>query len=198
MPRQQAERTTGADYLLLFLYLNGKEPIKSAVRLTKMMFLFEKEVVPILRKKGATIDDSDLPDFRPYDYGPFSKDVYEQVELFQSIEFIRVRDLKVKEEMSEVDDWEEPAFLNEMESQDYENCRDGKFMQYELLPQGELYVNQKIKDHVGLECMEILSKFKTKIIRTPIKAILRYVYTTYPEMTEKSLIKKQVLGNGEG
>jgi len=196
MPRQQAERMTGADYLLLFLYLNDKEPIRSAVRLTKMMFLFEKEVAPILRKKGTTIDD--LPDFFAYDYGPFSKDVYEQVELFQSIGFVQVTDLKATEEMSEVDDWEEPAFLNEMVSQDYENRHDGKLMQYKLLPRGELYVNQRIKNHVDRDCMGILSKFKTKIIQTPITAILRYVYTTYPEMTEKSLIKDQVLGNGEG
>ncbi len=197
MPRQQAERMTGADYLLLFLYLNGKEAIKSAVRLTKLMFLFEKEVVPILRDKGATIDDSSLPRFFAYDYGPFSKDVYEQVELFQSIGFVQVTDLKVTEELSEVDDWVEPAFLNEMESQDYEKCRDGRFMQYELLPQGERYVDERIKGHVSTDCMDILSKFKTKIIRTPITAILRYVYTTYPGMTEKSLIKNQVLGNGQ-
>ena len=42
-----------------------------------------------------------------YNYGPFSKDVYEQVELFQSIGFIKVKNLYATEEMSEVDDWEE-------------------------------------------------------------------------------------------
>ena len=195
MPRQQAERMTGADYLLLFLYLNGKEPIKSAVRLTKMMFLFEKEVVPVLRKTGSIIDDSGLPDFAPYNYGPWSKDVYEQVELFQSIEFIRVKDLKAKEEMSEVDDWEEQAFLYEMESQDYENCRNDKFMRYELLPRGESYVAQKILPGLDIDTMKILSDFKTNITQMPIKTILRYVYAKYPEMTGKSLIKDQVLGS---
>jgi len=195
MPRQQAERMTGADYLLLFLYLNDKEPIRSAVRLTKMMFLFEKEVAPILRKNGSIIDDSDLPDFVPYNYGPFSKDVYEQVELFQSIGFIRVKDLKAKEEMSEVDDWEEQAFLNEMESQEYENCRDDKLMRYELLPPGESYVAQKILPSLDVNSMKILSEFKTKITQMPIKTILKYVYAKYPEMTGKSLIKDQVLGS---
>lgn len=195
MPRQVAEQPTGADYLLLFLYLNDKEPIRSAVRLTKMMFLFEKEVAPILREKGATIDDSSLPCFFAYDYGPFSKDVYEQVELFQSVGFIQVTDLKVKEEMSEVDDRDEQAFLDEMESQGYENHRDGRFMQYRILPQGESFVTKKILPVLNRDSVNILSKFKATVTETPIKAILRYVYAKYPEMTGKSLIKGQVLGS---
>lgn len=193
MPRQQAEKTTGADYLLLFLYLNDKEPIRSAVRLTKMMFLFEKEIAPILRKNGTPIEDDDLPDFIPYNYGPFSRDVYEQVELFQSIGFVQVTDLKVKEEMSEVDDREEQAFVDEMESQGYENHRDGRFMQYRLLSRGESFVTQKILPGLNAGSVKILSKFKTEVTQTPIKTILRYVYAKYPEMTGKSLIKDQVL-----
>ena len=35
----KATKLTGADFLLILLYLNEMEPIKGAVRLTKMMFL---------------------------------------------------------------------------------------------------------------------------------------------------------------
>ena len=85
-------KLNGADYLLLLLYLNNKQPIYGAIRLTKMMFLFEKEIAPILKKEG--LDSENLPNFIAYNFGPFSKDVYEQVELFKGIKFIQVTDRK--------------------------------------------------------------------------------------------------------
>jgi hypothetical protein len=183
----------GSDYLLLLLYLNNKEPIKSAVRLTKMMFLFNKEIVPRLRKSGADIDVKDLPNFQAYNYGPFSKDVYEQIELFQSIEFVKVINLYAKDEMDEADDWEEQAFIDELDSQaSYVSRYDGKLMKYELLSRGELYVKSRIIDAFTEEQLAILSDFKTRIVQTPIKVILKYVYTKYPDMTENSLIKDEV------
>lgn len=106
-------KMTGADYLLLLLYLDNCSAINGAIRITKMMFLFNMEIAPVLKKKGVSIRDEDLPKFSAYNYGPFSKDVYEQVELFQSIGFIKVKNLYATEEMSEVDDWEESAFETE-------------------------------------------------------------------------------------
>ena len=71
MPKQS--KLTGADYLLLLLYMDNCSPINGAIRVTKMMFLFNKEIAPLLRKAGAKINDDDLPDFLAYNYGPFSK-----------------------------------------------------------------------------------------------------------------------------
>lgn len=189
------EKLTGADYLLLMLYLDDKKPIRSAVRLTKMMFLFKKEIVPLLKKKGAEINEDTLPNFQAYNYGPFSKDVYEQIGLFESIGFIKVRDLNVHEEMDEVDDWEEKAFIDELTEQSigYENRRDGKFMQYKLLKLGTDYVQSEIEPRFTEDQIKVLMDFKDRINQTPIKAILRYVYAKYPDMTENSLIKDEVL-----
>lgn len=186
----------GADYLLLMLYLNNKEPIKSAVRLTKMMFLFNEEIAPRLKKSGAEIDCDVLPNFQAYNYGPFSKDVYEQIELFQSIGFVRVKNLNAKEEMDEVDNWEEQPFIDELESQPtYVNRSSGKYLKYELITNGENYVVEEILNNLTSKQLEILSEFKTRITQTPVKAILRYVYSKYPDMTENSLIKDEVLDN---
>jgi uncharacterized protein len=188
------KKLIGSDYLLLLLYLNNKEPIKSAVRLTKMMFLFNEEIVSRLKKTGVEIDTKDLPNFQAYYFGPFSKDIYEQIELFQSIEFIKVKDLNAKEEMDEADDWEEQAFIDELDSQEsYLYRRDGKLMKYELLSLGESYVKTNIVNVFTKEQLKILSDYKTRIIQTPVKAILKYVYTKYPEMMENSLIKDEVL-----
>ena len=138
-------KMTGADYLLLLLYLDNCSAINGAIRITKMMFLFNMEIVPVLKKKGVSICDEDLPKFSAYNYGPFSKDVYEQVELFQSIGFIKVKNLYATEEMSEVDDWEESAFETEFSegSCQYSSNQDGKFMQYKLLNLGKKYVESE-------------------------------------------------------
>lgn len=189
-------KMTGADYLLLLLYLDNCSAINGAIRITKMMFLFNMEIAPVLKKKGVSIRDEDLPKFSAYNYGPFSKDVYEQVELFQSIGFIKVKNLYATEEMSEVDDWEESAFETEFSegSCQYSSNQDGKFMQYKLLNLGKKYVEREIIPQLTNDQLAVLTTYKQRIVHTSPKMILRYVYTKYPEMTENSLIKDEVLG----
>ena len=193
MPKQN--KLTGADYLLLLLYMDNCSPINGAIRVTKMMFLFNKEIAPLLRKVGATIEEADLPAFLAYNYGPFSKDVYEQLELFQSIGFVKSKNLYAGEEMLEVDDWEETAFETDFSegSAKYTNIQDGRFMQYKLLSLGKKYVENEILPSQEQSQLDILLAFKKKITSLSPKMILRYVYTKYPEMTDKSLIKDEVL-----
>lgn len=188
-------KLTGSDYLLLLLYLDNCSTINGAIRITKMMFLFNNEIAPLLRKKGAKISEDVLPKFMAYNYGPFSKDVYEQLELFQSIGFIRVKNIYAGEEMSEVDDWEESAFDTEFSEgiNQYHNSQDGKLMQYKLVSLGKKYVESEILPFITDEQLEVLTAYKKRIISTPAKLILRYVYTKYPDMTENSLIKDEVL-----
>jgi len=175
----------GADFLLLLLYLNEREPIKGSVRLMKMIFIFMQEVVPMLKKKGIAFSEDALPEFSAYNYGPFSRDVYEQVELFKN-----------NEEMEEADDWEEQSFVDEMDSQGrFTNNTDGKFMCYSILAFGASYVEKEIRNKLVEGEEELLSAFKSRITNTSIKSLLRYVYTKYPEMTANSLIKDEVLNS---
>lgn len=187
------KKLNGADYLLLLLYLNEKKPIYGAIRLTKMMFLFNEEIAPLLKKSGAKCQK--LPEFIAYNYGPFSKDVYEQIELFRGIKFIQVTDIKAQEEMAEVDDWEEMAFTEEVSSQGYSLNTNGSYYRYQLLSTGERFVKENIINQLTAEQINILSQFKQKITELSPKQILKYVYTKYPKYTEKSLIKKEVLDN---
>lgn len=184
-------KLNGADYLLLLLYLNNKQPIYGAIRLTKMMFLFEKEIAPILKNKG--LESENLPCFMAYNFGPFSKDVYEQVELFKGIKFIQVTNQKASEEMAEVDDLEESAFIDEMKNRGYVLNADGKYYKYSILSKGENYIEDMIMPYISEEQKQILESFKTKITSLSPKQILKYVYTKYPEFAENSLIKDEVL-----
>ncbi|WP_342276289.1 hypothetical protein [Spiroplasma endosymbiont of Nebria brevicollis] len=83
------KKINGADYLLLLLYLNNKTDIKSALRLVKMMFLFENEINKQLVEK---VPEEKLSKFMAYNFGPWSKDLYEQLNFFESLEFIKKRD----------------------------------------------------------------------------------------------------------
>lgn len=185
------KQLNGADYLLLLLFLNNKQPILGAIRLTKMMFLFEKEIAPILKSKG--LDSENLPGFIAYNYGPFSKDVYEQIELFKGIKFIQVSNIKAEEEMAEVDDLEEAPFTDEMSNYGYSLNNDGKYYKYQILSTGERFVNERILPDITPDQIRILSDFKRKITSLTPKQILKYVYLKYPEYAENSLIKDEVL-----
>ena len=78
------------DLLLSFLYSPGvseeyNEAITGRTKLTKMMFLFEKQIYKQFFKDSIDID---LPDFEPYYFGPFSKQLFEDLSFFESIGMI--------------------------------------------------------------------------------------------------------------
>ena len=189
-----AKKMIGADYLLLLLYLNNQEPIKGAVRLTKMMFLFKEQISDILKNKG--LESEKLPDFMAYNYGPFSKDVYEQIELFTGIGFVKVTDINIKEEMAEIDDVVETEFIDECYQGDSELKTENNFWEYRITEVGKGFVEKELLADLTVEQKGILEAFKRKITEMPIKQLLYYVYTNYPDYTEKSLIKDEVLDNG--
>lgn len=189
-----AKKLLGADYLLLLLYLNDQEPIKGSVRLIKMMFLFQKQIAGALKKKGLESDK--LPDFIPYNYGPFSKDVYEQIELFAGIGFIEKTNLNEPEEMSEVDDIGEAEFIDECYQKENELKEENNFWEYRITELGKGFVEEKLLPDLTEEQRELLQAFKRKITEMPIKQLLYYVYKNYPDFTTRSLIKDEVLGNG--
>lgn len=185
----------GADYLLLLLYFS-KKPIKGSVRLTKMMFLFEKEILPALKKDGLVCEK--FPSFIAYNFGPFSKDLYEQVEFFNNIEFIKMTNINLEEEMGDVDDWYENAF-DEFDDQEDNLCdiRHSKSKKYEIAQRGQLFTEKELLNKLEEKQIALITSFINKIINTSVKDILYYVYSTYPEYAENSLIKRDVLGDDE-
>ena len=184
------KKLNGADYLLLLLCLDNRAPIYGAIRLGKMMFLFNEEIAPRLKETGLCSDK--LPGFISYNFGPFSKDVYEQVELFKGIGFLQVTDLKAREELIEADNWEEGPFDEELRYSGFQLNEKKSCYKYQMLKLGEEYVNSKIIPELTPEQLSILLQFKKKITSLSPKQILRYVYTKYPKYTSNSLIKDEV------
>lgn len=185
------------DLLLALLYLPGitgefNEPIKGRTRITKMFFLFEKEIL----KHFENFSITNMPEFFAYNYGPFSKDLLDDMGFFSAIGYIKEEILD--EEMSEPEREEYCFDINDdigygesaictLDPQ-LEVC-------YYLTLEGIKFTKNNVIGQFNKEQIEILSEFKNRINALPLDAILEYVYNKYPESTEKSKIKDKYLKN---
>lgn len=187
----EKKELNGKDLLLSFLYSPGideeiNEPIVGRTKITKMMFLFEKQIYGKFFKDKITIT---LPDFEPYYFGPFSKELFENLAFFESIGMITVSPTNIplssadRIESSNVFDesdlWAEATFDEEVE--EYESS-------YSLSDAGKRYVQDKVWTLFSQVQKDKLKQFKAQINKISLDALLRYVYNTYPEETANSII----------
>lgn len=188
------------DILLLLLYLPGKnpeinEPIVGRTRITKMMFLFEKELL----KNFNNISLDSLPEFFAYNYGPFSKELLDDIRFFQAINFIKedvISDgASSEEEVGEYvyDIYEDLDLSNEIAIEDVGYPGETQFY---LTDKGIKFVEDKLlsNDQFTDDQLQILKMFKKKINTQSLNQILTYVYKKYEEMTTNSYIRDKILG----
>lgn len=186
------------DLLLCFLYSPGmdsqiNEPIIGRTKLTKMMYLFEKQIYNEFFKDEVEIK---LPEFEAYYFGPFSKQVFEDLLFFQSIGFIIAKATnvplssadKIEEENAWdediSDDWSDATFENEKEL--FESS-------FELSEAGINYVEDKVWNIFSKIQKEKLRLFKAQINKISLDSLLRYVYNKYPEDARNSRIAHKYL-----
>ncbi len=190
------------DLLLCFLYSPGinnisNEPIIGRTKLTKMMFLFEKEVSSSFFNDRVPID---LPKFEPYFFGPFSKQLFEDLAFFESIGMIvsettniplsfadRIEKRSVFDEEDDI--WNEANFDNE-DDELFESS-------YRLSDSGKLYIEDNVWNFFTRTQKTILQNFKSQINKISLDSLLQYVYTKYPEEAKKSIIADKYLKRAE-
>ena len=192
-----SNKLSSSDYLLLLLDLDNQAPIIGAIRLMKMMFLFDKEISPVITKKGGSVEI--MPEFIAYDFGPFSKDIYEQIELFENLKFIRTDKVNTNDTTDELDDWEtiyaEDIFDVELKDGYRKLNIDYSSIKYIIEERGHRYVEQKILPNISTEILTLLTNFKKKIVSITTQQLLYYVYSRYEKYTTESKIKTKVLGS---
>lgn len=182
---------------MLLLYVsdasgNTATPIEGQTRLMKMVFLFNKELKKHFQKDGD-ISDAVFPEFKAYDYGPYSAQVYADLEFLVNMGFVEVEEAAggeiSKEERSEFDYWAATGSADD----DINLIQVGKT--FKLSSMGLKFVENKLKLWgITQNQLELLTEFKTRCCEASLNNLLRYVYTRYPEMTGKSKIKDNVLG----
>lgn len=180
------------DLLMVLLYARGHtghlcEPIVGKTRLVKMVFLFKKEVI---RKYNldVPIAESAIPDFEAYSFGPFSGKVYEDLEFLVDMGLVDVAGSDEEE-------------LLEDEKREYEywqakgGSEDHPFQErFFLTDLGIQFVDSRLKGSLSTEQWRVIDDFKKRCTSAPLRALLKYVYSRYPEMTKKSTIRDEVLG----
>jgi uncharacterized protein YwgA len=186
-------KLTGKKLLLLLLYspINGETinvPITGRTRFMKMVFLFEKEVLPDF-KRDRTFEEIRFPEFFGWKYGPFSKDLLNDLEFLINQQYIKVEistSAPISAELDEFNYWIED--LDEFESREYDEeifKLDNKGISKAAEIWSNLSENQK----------KLLVEFKRVLNRAPLDRILDYVYKKYYKegYIDKSLIREKYL-----
>lgn len=174
------------DLILHLLYVPGQtgkvcEPITGKTRLQKMLFLFKEEVWKKF-KLDKHIDNKALPSFEAYDFGPFSKQIYEDIEFLSSVGFV-----------SKSGDEDDESIEQELRDEFKEVNEDYEEETYSLSNVGKEFIESGEAGTLSKNQQEILQEFKTRSCQIPLRALLLYVYSNYPAMTTNSKIKDKVL-----
>jgi uncharacterized protein YwgA len=182
------------DVLLLLLYSTGRtenfnEPISGRTRLVKMLFLFKNDVLPKFIKDTQLTEDN-FYKFFPWDFGPFSVEVYDDLSFFQLRGFIETKSAEEEPLPEAVAEWTRWRSEAEMDD-DVDVYEEDSFR----LTEKGLAFTAKLYQSLSTNQKAMLAAFKSKLSEAPLRGILRYVYQKYPEQTTKSTIKQEVLGD---
>ncbi len=193
MPRAKTS-LTGKDLLLLLLYVPGYhgapyEPVLGRTRLTKMVFLFEKEVWPEF-KFDRIVPDNVLPVFFPHHFGPFSQTVYSDLDFLANLGFV-LAETNSNSQVAEEEALEYEWWLREAE-QTVEQPTVVVPEIFRLTDTGIRFAFERLVPILSQDQTEALATLKARCSSVPLRQLLRYVYTRYSEFAVNSAIKEQV------
>ena len=165
MPKiDQIDRRTD----VVFLLFRYAETIGGVTKLQKLLFLVEKET-----EFFNTYEDVVSFNFAPYKMGPFSENVYTEVQFLREMKAIETEPMKSKFG-TEYDD--------SLSNKRFTITEKGMKIATEL----ETILEPKYR----YELSELIEEYNSMDLRE----LLEYVYKEYPEFAEKSEIKDQVMG----
>jgi hypothetical protein len=151
--------------------------IEGITRLEKLVFLLQAET-----ELGKLMSED--PEFKPYNFGPFSAKVYEAIDMLvlaglatDSSSFAASPD----------DSWESEEVIG-MEAPDPYATRNL------TLTETGLRYYQALLDELPDGTEDALARFKERFATIPLRQLVRYVYQHHPTMTERSIIRDDILG----
>lgn len=137
---------------LALLYANNQQEIQGRTRLQKMVFLIQEE-----------FDESPPSEYSyvPYDYGPFAK------KLYYDLDFL-----------------EDRGFIEESKTM----MDDGKVKyRYSLTAKGQEHFDRQ-KSEKRDQVLRLAESVKTDFNELSLLKLLDYVYTKYPDYAENSVL----------
>ena len=156
-----------------------QDQLQGITRLEKLIFLIERET-----SLNELIDEE--TGFRPYNFGPFSDVVYKAISYLSSYGLI---DETASISDNTEDSWEQIEAIG-AERYDPYVTRD-----FVLTDTGKRYYEALVRE-LPMDKLQEMSTFKDRFASLPLRQLVRYVYRRYPDMTEESLIREEILGDG--
>jgi uncharacterized protein YwgA len=168
------------DLILLLLAAPTTDPAQQfrcngITRLEKLLFLLEHEF-----KIESELSDSF--DFEPYHYGPYSKQVYDAVDLLRSLKLLSVEQHEVHSGLD----------LGELsESLDRTDIGvGGEYIEQQvILTESGKAVAKVLSRRLSESGKQALTTVKQRYGAMPLRQLLRYVYDKYENYTVASRIK---------
>lgn len=143
---------------LALMYANDGEPIEGRTRLQKMVFLLQKE----LEQREQSRVTEPAYDFIPYDYGPFSRGLYDDLDAMIDQQF--------------VDDTEEPLQSGKV-----------KYI-YEIENDGQGLIESEAESWEDVkEILQIAREIKREYNDMLLSELIELVYSEYPDYAERSV-----------
>ncbi|KXB07319.1 hypothetical protein AKJ52_00485 [candidate division MSBL1 archaeon SCGC-AAA382C18] len=138
--------------LPLALIYTGGEAIEGRTRLQKMIFLAQQDME----------DSVETYDYEPYDYGPFSKELYDDIDDL-------VDEGIIKEQKEKLDDGRIKYF-------------------YEMSEEGQEIIESKMDNNKDFhDLKEKMEDIKSTYNKKNLRDLLNEVYSRYPKYAEESV-----------
>jgi hypothetical protein len=170
------------DAIVLLLGAPGKTEqsagrMEGITRLEKLLFLLETETPA----RSWLLEDAG---FSSHNFGPFSAKVYKELETLVAAGL--VEDSAALSDSAE-DTWEALHIIGEETPDPYATRN------LQLSEKGRRYYQALLKE-LPSEAEEAIGQLKRRFGSIPLRRLIRYVYEQYPEFTDKSVIREDVLG----
>ena len=132
--------TNRKDILLLLLYSPGvgdtpNEPVLGRTRLMKMLFLFKRELLPHFHR-NVKITDDNFYAFFAWKFGPFSKEVYDDITFFELRGYLKRSPSKEDTLPESAEEWQEWLSCGDF-SQEEQALAEYEEPELTLTPKGE-------------------------------------------------------------
>jgi len=168
------------------------EGVRGITRLTKLLFLLERE-------GHVSPSDSDEGfDFKPYDAGPYSSRLYDDLELLENLGYLESRPAgeSTDAEAADIDVLDFDHLMgNEAASGDDPPAAPEAYeeRQFLLTEKGRKKVEDLLATGRYQPVVDGIRKIKSRFGKHSLNDLLYYVYTRHDDMATESKIRDQVL-----
>ena len=178
------EKLNRKDILLLLLFAPGMsgdkaEAIKGRTRFTKLLFLLQE-------LHGIDKAVKKYYSFEPYKLGPFTEELYNDLDVLETIGLVQVAVKEFVEESETVEAERIPRDLLTYADADAITAESYREYEYKLSDSGRKLAHE-LYNSVPESIRQAVEDVKTKFASLPLAELLRYIYRKFPEMGRKSI-----------